>query len=284
MGKAIPVDLGPVQETLLIPLLGRAQETRLQRGLMHDPKAVSIVESLDYDFSKWLGTPSLVGASIRARIFDEQVSTFLSSHPSGTVVEIGAGLNTRFERLDNGKARWLELDLPDAMALRQQFFDSNERRTMLAADVRSSDWHEDVAALPGPYCFVSEAVLIYLDGTDVQHAIEPLAQRFPGSWLITDTVNSHAVENQHRHDAMKKLSKESWFRWKCDNPAGLRHWGLQLEQSQTFADVSPPIRAVMPTIYRFTLALLPWLARRLSRDYAINRYTFNDISPQQASV
>ena len=53
------VDLGPVQETLLIPLLARARETENPRGLLRDPRAVAIVRSLDYDFGKWEGGRSL---------------------------------------------------------------------------------------------------------------------------------------------------------------------------------------------------------------------------------
>ena len=49
----LSVDLGPVQETLLIPLLGRARETQTDSGLIQDNKAVEIVNTLDYDFSKW---------------------------------------------------------------------------------------------------------------------------------------------------------------------------------------------------------------------------------------
>ncbi|MEL6777615.1 MAG: hypothetical protein AAFO06_10190 [Cyanobacteria bacterium J06597_16] len=49
----IPVNLGPVQETLLIPLLGRAVETQKGSGLIRDKKAVEIVDASDYDFSKW---------------------------------------------------------------------------------------------------------------------------------------------------------------------------------------------------------------------------------------
>ncbi|MEL6716449.1 MAG: class I SAM-dependent methyltransferase, partial [Planctomycetota bacterium] len=135
----VPVVLGPTQETLLIPLLGRAEETR-RNGLIDDPIAVRIVDRLDYDFSKWDGAPSLRGATIRTRIYDAQVQRFLDAHPEGTVVEIGAGLNTRFERLDNGRAHWVELDLPDTMALRRQFFQDHERRTMVAASVLDTDW------------------------------------------------------------------------------------------------------------------------------------------------
>ncbi|MEM6706979.1 MAG: class I SAM-dependent methyltransferase, partial [Acidobacteriota bacterium] len=71
----VPVELGAVQETLLIPLLGRAQETQLGGKLLNDPKAVEIVARLQYDFEKW-GT-SARGACIRARLFDAQVQRFL---------------------------------------------------------------------------------------------------------------------------------------------------------------------------------------------------------------
>jgi O-methyltransferase involved in polyketide biosynthesis len=35
---------------------------------------------------------------LRTAIFDMWVRSFVAAHPNGTVVEIGTGLNTRFER------------------------------------------------------------------------------------------------------------------------------------------------------------------------------------------
>lgn len=43
---------------------------------------------------------------LRTVLFDRWVADFLAAHPDGTVVEIGTGLNTRYERLDNGRGRW----------------------------------------------------------------------------------------------------------------------------------------------------------------------------------
>ncbi len=270
--NSIQIDLGPVQETLLIPLLGRAEETRKNRGLINDPKAVEIVDSLDYDFSKWKGIPSLTGASIRTRMFDESVDRFLTQWPRGTVIEIGAGLNTRFERLDNGQAHWLEIDLPDAMALRRKFFEDTDRRLQLAASVLDSEWLDQVSELPGPYCFVAEAVLIYLYEPEVRKALKPIVERFPGSVLITDTTSTQMVENQHKHDAMKKMKQESWFRWSCDDPKLLSEWGWELEKSQTFMEASPAIRASMPGSYRLLLAVFPWMVRRMTAGYHINQF------------
>ncbi|MCG8414434.1 MAG: class I SAM-dependent methyltransferase [Pseudomonadales bacterium] len=270
--NGVQIELGPVQETLLIPLLGRAEETRSNRGLINDPKAIEIVDSLDYDFSKWKGIPSLTGASIRTRMFDDAVKEFLSRSPQATVIEIGAGLNTRYERLDNGHAHWLEIDLPDAMALRKKFFDDTERRVQLSASVMDSEWLDRVAELPGPYCFVAEAVLIYLYEPEVRKALKPIGERFPGSWLITDTTSTQMVENQHKHDAMKKMRQESWFRWNCDDPNSLSDWGWELEKSQTFMDASPAIRASMPMSYRLLNAFFPWIVRRMTAGYHINQF------------
>ena len=197
------VELGAVQETLLVPLLGRAAETRRSRGLIHDPKAVEIVDVLNYDFTKWRGKASLAGTSMRTRLMDGFVSNFLKAHPHGTVVEIGAGLNTRYERLDNGSAHWFELDLPDSMELRRRFFEDTERRTMIAASALETDWIDIVATAPGPYCFVSEAVLIYLEGVQVEQVMKRLAKRFPGAWVVMDTTSPKMVDEQAKHDVMK---------------------------------------------------------------------------------
>ena len=276
----IQVDLGPVQETLLIPLLGRAVETRKRRGLVRDAKAVEIVERLDYDFEKWKG-PSLAGSCLRTRIFDERVAAFLERNPGGTVVEIGCGLNTRFERIDDGRARWFELDLPDVVALRSRFFAEEPRRTLLAASVLDDGWHEAVAATGGPWCFVSEAVLIYFDAPVVERVVRGLAARFPEAELLTDTTSTVMVDGQDRHDAMRKLPRESWFRWKCDDPATLESWGVQLEESVTFADASPAIRADLPTHYRVAMRVVPWILRRMTSGYAINRFR---LAPRRAET
>ena len=274
VSSKISIELGPVQETLLIPLLGRAAETKKKNGLIRDDKAVHIVDALDYDFSKWRGARSLQGASLRTRMYDEEVSSFLAAHPTGTVIEIGAGLNTRYERLDNGQARWIELDLPDSMELRRRFFEETDRRKMIATSVLDSDWHTTVLDSPGPYFFVSEAVIIYLDESDAEQCLRSLAATFPGAQLIMDTTSTKMVDGQGKHDAMKKLSKDSWCRWRCDDPSSLTPWGLELEASKTFLDASPSLVAAMPLFLRWACKYFPFVLRRQVSGYRINLFRF----------
>ncbi|MEM9002149.1 MAG: class I SAM-dependent methyltransferase [Cyanobacteria bacterium P01_F01_bin.86] len=273
----VSVTLGPVQETLLIPLLGRAVETQKKNGLIQDQKAVEIVTSLDYDFTKWLKSKALAGATLRTRMFDQDVQAFLTEHPTGTVVELGCGLNTRFERLDNGQAHWFDLDLPDSLALRRQFFQDQPRRTMLEANILDTDWMETVAATSGPWCFISEAVIIYLENAQAQQAISQIAKRFPGAWFLTDTTAQTMVDSQATHDAMRHLSQDSWFRWVCNDPHEIEGWAnLHLVVSRTFLDASSDLMKHVPWQMRLLAQWAPWLIRSKVKGYKLNRFVVGD--------
>ncbi len=258
MTPTTPVQLGPVQETLLIPLFGRAELTREGSALISDPKAVAIVESLEYDFSRFAGTMSALGSVFRTRMYDHWVATWLAEHPDGTVVEIGAGLNTRYERLDNGRARWIELDLPDVMELRRRFFSDTERRTMFTASITEDGWTAAVGETRGP-CFVSvEAVLIYLTDDEVARFFATIADRFPGAVVAFDTWSTWMRDHQDEHDTIGAL--DASFTWFCDDlVADLRAWDrrLSLVESRTFPEAPAELLELLPEPI---LEMLPVLA------------------------
>ncbi|MGY4711999.1 LysR substrate-binding domain-containing protein [Mycolicibacterium sp. CBM1] len=91
----VAVQLGAIQETLLIPLYGRALDARASHSVLSDVKDAELVAAIDYDFAKFRG-PSLAGSVLRASIFDEYVRSFLAAHPDGTVVDARAD-NTLFD-------------------------------------------------------------------------------------------------------------------------------------------------------------------------------------------
>lgn len=248
-------DLGTVQETLLIPLYGRAVESRKKDPILADPRAEEIVGEIDYDFARFDGLPSLTGAVLRTRLFDRWVADFLAAHPTGTVVEIGTGLNTRCERTDNGRARWFDLDLPDVIALRRAFFTDTPRRTMIAASITDEGWVETVAAdSVGPYLFAAEAVLPYLTEADVHHVIDLLATRFPGSTLALDTAGPGIIETQDQHDALGKV--DARMQWTCADPADLAEWrpGTRLLASHTLSSLPAPMYDELPAATQEMLA------------------------------
>jgi O-methyltransferase involved in polyketide biosynthesis len=141
--------LGDVQQTLFIPLAARAQETARKHPVLRDPKAVAMMAALDFDAAKYGKGAGGGIVVLRTAIYDYWVRAFQAQHPAGTVVELGTGLNTRFERVDNGQVHWIDLDLPDTIELRRRFFADTDRRQMIAASVLDEDWRQAVARPPG---------------------------------------------------------------------------------------------------------------------------------------
>ena len=89
--------LSGVPETLF-GNLGRAGAARA--GVLTDPMTIQVVDRLDYDFTDTSREARL--HAVRVATFDVAVRRFLISHPAGTVVALGEGLETESWRLDNG--------------------------------------------------------------------------------------------------------------------------------------------------------------------------------------
>ena len=262
-----PVDLGDIQQTLFVPVTARANETRRRHPALRDAKAVEIVESVEIAAAyaaNWGGFTIVT----RTLIFDGWVREFLHEHPAGTVVELGTGLNTRFERVDNGTCHWVDLDLPDTIEVRRRFFADTGRRQMIAASVLDEDWHDVVAGCPGPYFFVSEGVLTYLDEERVKSSLRETARRFPSSRIAFDTYGSRTLEQQHRMARQRNMAAR--WAWSSDDPGAFGgSAGLELLSSVPVTRPPAAVRRELPLRYR---ALLRLADPVLGRSFALNLF------------
>jgi O-methyltransferase involved in polyketide biosynthesis len=255
------VELGTIQETMLLTLADRAVDARKKRSILRDAKAIEIIESIDHPMASSGGIHQ--GTVLRTAIYDSLLRGFLSSHPAGTVVEIGSGLNTRFERLDNGQVRWIDLDLPDSIEVRRKFFTDTDRRRMLAGSALDNDWHDTVAGLPAPYLFVSEGVLAYLPREDVDKALATIAGRFPGAVIVFDTYNHRTFRRMNRLADKGKMDARP--AWSCENPREFESLGLTLLSSTSITKPPPEVRDRLPVGFRAVLPALHPVGRNLFR-------------------
>jgi O-methyltransferase involved in polyketide biosynthesis len=266
------VRLGAVPETLLVPLYARAVESRGKHPILKDPKAIEMVESIDWDFERFNQRPRITACVLRTAMFDELVKEFLRAHPQGTVVEIGSGLNTRFERLDNGRIHWFDLDLPEVIELRRKFFTDTSRRTTLPASIFDAGWMAPVLQSPGPYFFVAETVLVYFQEQEVKAALAQIARNFPCANIAFDTTGRRAVDGGNKDHARRKLAAR--FAWACDDPRAIENWniGLRLVESRTLADVPEPLNQRLSLPLRTTLRAFSKLAPKLMKVYQLNLF------------
>lgn len=80
------------------------------------------------------------GVIARTIMLDRQLKEIIRKAPDTVIVNVGAGFDDRFSRVDNGRIAWFDLDLPDAIAAREKAFPERERVTMLAGNALESKW------------------------------------------------------------------------------------------------------------------------------------------------
>ena len=108
------IEITGVAETMLITVYARAVETLKKEPRIEDVYAVEMVKKLDYDFKQYKNAKmSLSGVVLRTMLFDEITKDFISRNPDAVIVNLGAGLDARFFRVDNGKIFWYDTDLPE---------------------------------------------------------------------------------------------------------------------------------------------------------------------------
>jgi O-methyltransferase involved in polyketide biosynthesis len=266
------VQLGTVQETLLVPLYARALDSRGKRPILNDPKAAEVADSIDWDFRRFNQKSRVMGCVLRTAMFDDWVTAFMSRHPEGTVIEIGAGLNTRFERLDNGRVHWFDLDLPDSVELRRKFFIDSERRKTLAGSIVDKDWVAEVRQSPRPYCFVAEAVLIYLTEHDVRTALKQIATNFPSASVAFDTGTLNAVRHTNKDHARRKL--DARFEWACEDPKEIERWniGLRLVESRNLMNIPESLLSRVSLPARITFRAIAKFLPKLAKAYQLSLF------------
>jgi len=184
------VQLSGVPQTLLWNLHQRAYEARQPRTVLKDPKAADLVDRLDYPFEETFGAPNPLlaqGHALRVRTFDRAVRGFLREHPDGTVVALAEGLETQFWRVDNGRVRWLCVELPEIAELRRSLLPDGERRRTLACSVLDPSWRDQVDADKG-VLITAQGLLMYLRPPKVRELIAACAERFRGGSLVFDAV------------------------------------------------------------------------------------------------
>jgi O-methyltransferase involved in polyketide biosynthesis len=175
-----------VSETMLWSLHNRACEARRPNGVLRDPATIQIHDAIAYDFQHHFGIP---GGSLAARAaqIDLALRTWLTHHPDGLIVSLGEGLETQSARVDNGRMRWLSVDLPAAISLREKFISPNHRFSHLPASALAPDWMDHADPSAG-ICIIAQGLLMYFQPALVEQLFRAIAAKFPGATMIFDTV------------------------------------------------------------------------------------------------
>jgi len=184
--SSVPVNLTGVPETMLWTLHNRASEARRSDTFLVDPDCVRIYESIAYDFERRFGKPDK-SHPMRSRIYDDAVRPWMAAHPGGTVVELGAGLETQFQRCDDGCVQWLCVDLPEALTVRTRFLPPSKRCRYVSKSAFDIAWFDEVDAARGVFV-TAQGLLMYFEENEVRSLLTTIVERFLGVEIMFDTI------------------------------------------------------------------------------------------------
>lgn len=224
------IEKNTVQETLVIPLFGRLVCSERFPELFSDPEARRICDSLDYDFAekrKKMESPAgIFGAlEVAQRQYDLrcEVEAYLKDHPEAAVVNLGCGLDGTFSKVDNGRCRGYNLDLPDVIRVRNEVLPSVSREENIACDLNDFTWMDAIDAESGAVFFAA-GVFYYFKTEKVKNLFAAMASRFPGAMLVFDSCNERGA----------KMMRKTWLKeagitdvsafFSLDDPNELESW------------------------------------------------------------
>ncbi len=227
MAEKIKVKLNGTAETMLQSFYARAKYSKNKGHKFFDAKAVELVERIDYDFSLAEGDSTMSdGVIARTLVFDELVKDFIARNPDCTVVNIACGLDTRFYRMDNGRLKWFNLDLPEIIEIRNEIFDESGRILNIGCSVLDSAWVKNINA-DGKVLFVVEGLSMYLTKDENAKMLEIIRENFKSATVMLEClakrwVNREKIEKSIENTGAKFIFGADSFEDIADIAGGFR--------------------------------------------------------------
>jgi O-methyltransferase involved in polyketide biosynthesis len=197
------MDLSQVSRTAILLLICRAVEADNEKTAFNDPMAVLCLERLmsiaSEDDKRWIIRHKRMYAGIQARdakagvrrvkAFDNAANRFITDHPKCTVINLACGFDTRFWRIENEKCRYIDLDLPEVIALKREALKDYLGYEMIGSSVLDTSWIDKVIINENSvFLLLAEGLFPWLPPQDAAGLFKEIGERFCRSQLVLDVV------------------------------------------------------------------------------------------------
>lgn len=248
---------GTVEETMILPLLSRASCSKKYPGLFRDPGAEKAAAVLAPECGSRLRR--MAGAcgplyALRQDLLVWAARRYLRQYPDAVIVNLGCGLDTSFEKADNGRCRWINLDLPEVIRLRGELLSCGEREENLAWNAADLSWTDRLRE--AGKCFViGGGVFYYFQPEQVKNLFCGLAAAFPEGGVCFDCQSSRALR-QAQKTAKKAGGPARGMHFAVDDAETLfRPWSEKFGKIETISRLPRPYfsRGFLPLGIRMKL-------------------------------
>lgn len=204
------MNLEGVEKTMLLTLFAKAKHSQQKNHKFYDSKAIEVISKIDYDFSiaekdKFMQ----LGTIARTIVLDEMVGEYINSHPECTIVNIASGMDTRFNRLDNGKIYWYNVDLENSAQYRLKYIEDADRVTTLSFSAMDPSWAQEIL-IRNDVLFIIEGLTMYLNQKDVEKIIDIIDSNFDKCTIFMEIMPPISVKNTKEESIEDTDAKFIW--------------------------------------------------------------------------
>jgi len=178
---------------------------------------------------------TLVTLAMRAKKLDSYVRDYLDRTENPLVLHLGCGLDSRVLRVGALKGEWYDLDYPDVIELRKNFYDETNHYHMISSSVTDHAWLKQVKE-NNPACIIAEGLLMYLHEEEVRQLFVDLQECLPSSEIAFDAYSRLTARSANNHPSIKKTGAH--IHWGIDDAEQITNWGkgIRLLEEWYFTD------------------------------------------------
>ncbi len=200
-----------VEKTMLLTLFAKAQHSQEKNHKFYDRKAIEVISKIEYDFTIANKDKKMkMGVIGRTIVLDDMVSDYIKKHPHCTIINIASGMDTRFNRLDNGHIRWYNIDLENSVDFRLKYIEDSDRVKTLAYSAMDEKWANEIKIESGNVLIIIEGLTMYLQEKDVSDILKIIADNFMHCTVFMEIMPPSSVKKTKEISIEETNSEFTW--------------------------------------------------------------------------
>lgn len=222
------MNISQISQTAILTLIIRVVMSEKDKAIFNDPMAILCLERLmsivSEEDKRWIIREKRIfsgiqahhakaGVQKRVKVFDDAANRFIADNPQCTVINLACGFDTRFWRIAHENCRYVEIDLPEVIALKRECLKDQLSYELIGCSVLDAAWIDRVTANGNSrFLLLAEGLFMFLPKPDATQLFQRLAQRFVQSQLILDMVPEKFTKGLWK----KLLGLETKYTWGVD--------------------------------------------------------------------
>ena len=152
----------------------------------------------------------------------------LARHPDAVGLDLGSGLDTRFERLaPPATVDWYDVDFPTVATARKGLIPERPNVHVIGADVTDPDWLDAVPS-DRPAIIVADGLMGFLTHDEVVSLWNRLVSHFPSGEIVLNSYTEFAIWIAHHARGTKTVADLVKFPG-MDDPREPEGWNPKLK-------------------------------------------------------